>query len=205
MSPQNTVELDLTPDRMPRTLWFAAGPPLINIAIYCWLAAHWREIPWAGYTDPDILWRHTAFRNCSLIFVFFGWFELWLIASAILQWYGSPRNDERLARFHLGLAQAWLAALLVPGLTLPINIAMSRTGIALCIMCEVSAVALFTIIFVAGRKRGLSSPSAPPGALYFDFRDPAMFGPRGMNLGNPWQWALIVAGFLLPGIIAFLI
>ena len=40
MSPQLTVELDLIPDRMPRTVWFAAGPPIINIAIFCWLAAH---------------------------------------------------------------------------------------------------------------------------------------------------------------------
>ena len=200
MSQQHTVELDLIPDRMPRTLWFAAGPPLINIALYCWLAAHWREIPWSGYTDDS--WRHVAFRNCSLTFVVFGMFGFWILVSAVAQWYGSPRNEDRRARFHLGLAQAWFMALVIPGLILPINIDMSRTAIALCITCVAAGSAV--LIFFARRAGKQSSPPAHS-TWYFDRLDPALFGPRGMNLGNPWQWVLLAAGLLLPGIIAFLI
>jgi len=200
MSQQHTVELDLIPDRLPRTVWFAIGPPLINIAIFYWLAAHWREIPWSGYTDKS--WYHTAFRNCSMTFLLFGVFELWIIVSAIAQWYGSPRNEERRPRFHLSLAQAWFIALAIPGLTLPINIDMSWTAIALCVMCVAAGIAV--LIFFA-REGKLSSPSAHTGTWYFDRRDPALFGARGMNLGNPWQWVLLAAGLLLPGIIAFLI
>ena len=201
MSEQHTVELDLIPDRMPRTLWLAAGPPLINIAIFCWLAAHWREIPWSGYTNDS--WRHVAFRNCSLTFVVFGVFELWILVSAIAQWYGSPRNEARRARFHLGLAQAWFMALVIPGFTLPINIDMSRTAVALCV--TFAAAGLAVLIFFARREGKLSSPSTHTRPWYFDRRDPALFGQRGMNLGNPWQWVLFAAGLLLPGIIAFLI
>jgi hypothetical protein len=201
MSQQHTVELDLTPDRMPHTLWLAAGPPLINIAIFCWLAAHWREIPWSGYTDDS--WHHVAFRNCSLTFVVFGVFELWVLVSAIAQWYGSPRNEERRARFHLSLAQAWFVALVLPGFTLPINIDMSRTALAVCVTCVAAGFAV--LIFFARREGKLPSPSAHTSAWYFDRRDPALFGPRGMNLGNPWQWVLLASGLLLPGIIAFLI
>jgi len=201
MSQQHEAELDLIPDRMPGTLWFAAGPPLINIAIFWWLAAHWRDIPWSGYTDDS--WRYVAFRNCSLTFVGFGVFELWVLVSAVAQWYGSPRNEQRRVRFHLGLAQAWFMALAIPGLTLPINIDMSRTAIALCVTCV--AVGSAVLIFFARRAGKPSSPSAQTSTWYFDRRDPALFGPRGMNLGNPWQWVLLAAGFLLPGTIAFLI
>jgi len=201
MSQQHTVELDLTPDRMPRTLWLAAGPPLINIAIFCWLAAHWREIHWSGYTDKS--WYHTAFRNCSLTFVMFGVFELWVLVSAIAQWYRSPRNEERRTRFHLGLAQAWFIALAIPGLTLPINIDMSRTAIALCVTSV--AAGFGVLIFFALRQGTLPSPSAHTSVWYFDRRDPAMFSPRGINLGNPWHWILVASGLLLPWIITFLI
>jgi hypothetical protein len=201
MSQQHEAELDLIPDRMPRTLWFAAGPPLINTAIFWWLAAHWREIPWSGYTDDS--WRYVAFRNCSLTFVGFGVFELWVLVSAVAQWYGSPRNEQRRARFHIGLAQAWFMALAIPGLTLPINIDMSRTAIALCATCVAAGSAV--LIFFARRGGKPSSPVAHTGTWYFDRRDPALFGPRGMNLGNPWQWVLLAAGLLLPGTIAFLV
>jgi hypothetical protein len=201
MSPQLTVELDLIPDRMPRTVWFAAGPPIINIAIFCWLAAHWREIPWSGYTDDS--WRHTAFRNCSMTFVLFGFYELWVLVNAVAQWYGSPRTRERRARFHLGLAQAWFMALVIPGFTLPINIDMSRTAIVLCVTCIAAGSAV--LIFFARREGKLLSLSAQTGAWYFDRHDPALVGQRGMNLGNPWQWVLLAAGFLLPWIIAFLV
>jgi hypothetical protein len=140
-----------------------------------------------------------------MTFVAFGWYELWVLASAIAQWYGSPRNDVRLARFHLGLAQAWVVALVIPGLTLPVNIDMSRTAIALCVMCAAAGFAVFCIIFFAGRKRKLTSPTPHTSTWYFDRRAPALFGPRGMNLGNPWHWVLLAAGLLLPGIVGFLI
>lgn len=201
MSPQETVELELTPDRMPGPLWLAAGPPVINIAIFYWLATHWREIPWSGYTDDS--WRHVAFRNCALTFVVFGAFELWILISAVAQWYGSPRSDARRARFHLGLAHAWFMALVIPGLILPINIDLSWTGLAVCIISV--AVGLTILILFARREGKLSSASAQTSAWYVDRRDPALFSTRGMNLGNPWQWALLAAGLLVPGIIAFLI
>jgi hypothetical protein len=186
---------------MPRTIWFAAGPLLINIAIYYWLAAHWREIRWSGYTDDS--WSYTAFRNCSLTFVAFGLFELWVLVSAVAQWYGSPRNEERRTRFHLGLAQAWFMTLAIPGMILPINIDMSQTAIAVCAMSVAAGLAV--LIFFARRGGQLSSPSADAGTWYFDRHDPALFGPRGMNLGNPWHWVLLAAGLLVPGIIVFLI
>jgi hypothetical protein len=201
MSENLTVELDLTPDRLPRSLWFAAGPPLINITIFAWLAAHWREIAWSGYTDDS--WRHVAFRNCSLTFVVFGVFELWILVSAVAQWYGSPRNEERRARFHLTLAQAWFMALVIPGLVLPINIDMSWTALAICFTCVAAGLAI--LISFARLTRTLSSPSAHTSAWYFDRRDPALFSSRGMNLGNQLHWVLFGSGLLLPGLIAFLI
>jgi len=94
-------------------------------------------------------------------------------------------------------------ALVIPGFTLPINIDMSRTAIALCVTCVASGFAV--LIFFARREGRLSSPSSHTRTWYFDCRDPALFGPRGMNLGNPLQWILLTAGLLLPGIIAFLI
>lgn len=62
----------------------------------------------------------------------------------------------------------------------------------------VTAIGLM-LVFAPRTRLDLQAAEMPSAShrRYFDRRDPTAFGDRGMNLANPWNWALFVAAPVL--------
>lgn len=199
-------ELDLTPDHLPRSLWVAAGIPIFTALLVFWLRGHWQELSYRGYADdPDWLWRRNAYNGIVRGILSFLVFEMWVVAYGLAHWFGWPRTAGREARFNVSIANAWAMALLIPAIQLGITLDLSWPGMAVCLTMVVAGYGAWVIVARRARREDPApSPSQSSGWCYFDRHDPALASARGLNLGNPWQWALFAAG-LLPSAITYLL
>ena len=198
-------ELDLTPDRLPRSLWLAAGIPIFTAMLVFWLHGHWQQLSYRGYSDdPDWLWRRNAYRSMVQGILSFLVFEMWVVAYGLAHWFGWPRSAGREARFNLSIANAWAMALFIPAVQLGITLDLSWRGISICVTMILGG---FSALVVMARRERSRDPNPVPQSSqgwYFDWHDPALASARGLNLGNPWHWALFAAG-LLPSAVTYLL
>ena len=202
--PGDERELDLTPDRLPRSLWLAAGLPIFAAMLVFWLRGHWQELSYRGYAnDPDWLWRRNAYNEMVRGILSFLVFEMWLVVYGLAYWFGLPRTDDREARFNVWVANAWAMALGIPAIQFGTTLDLSWGGMATCLAMII--VGYGGLVLVSRRlARQALSMVAPAPWCYFDWNDPALGGPRGLNLGNPWLWALFAAG-LLPSVVTYML
>jgi hypothetical protein len=188
-------ELDLTPPSLPGTVWLAAGPPLLNAALFSWLRAHWKDLPSIYPPEASPVWHQGALHSVETSMISASLLGLWITAQGIAMWYGSPRSSAHRAFFHSAIATAWAHSLMFPAITLLFNLQLTWPWAALC-----GAIILGGLVLVAGFAHRIKK-EYKEGELgygcYFDRHDPVMFGPRGLNIGHPWQWALC-AGALIP-------
>ena len=196
-------ELDLTPDRFPRTVWVAAGIPIFTAALIFWLAAYWQQLSYRGYADdPDWLWRRNAYETMVRGILMFLAFEMWLVVYGLAHWYGSPRSESRDGRLNVAIANAWFMALAIPAIQFSVTLDLSWRGMVLCATMVLGGFS--ALVATARRSRGERTSTASGQFVYFDRQDPALVSARGINMGNPWQWALLVGGFL-PSLVILLL
>lgn len=202
--PGDQRELDLTPDRWPRSLWLAAAIPLFTAMLVFWLRTHWQELPYRGYADdPDWLWRRNAYNGMVRGILSFLVFEMWLVAYGLAYWFGFRRSKDRDARFNVWIANAWAMALAIPAIQFSVTLALSWRGLAVCLAMLLTGYGALTLVARRLAKEA-SNLVAQTTWYYFDWNDPALGGTRGLNAGNPWLWALFAAG-LLPSAVTYLL
>jgi signal transduction histidine kinase len=200
-------ELDLTPDRLPGSLWLAAGIPVFTALLVFWLHGHWQGLSYRGYSDdPDWLWRRNAYQSMVRGILSFLVFDMWLVAYGLGHWFGWQRTAGREARFNVSIANAWAMALFIPAIQLGTTLDLSWQGMAICLVMVLVG---FGALAITARRARSQDPSPAPSQSspwwYFDWHDPALASSRGLNLGNPWQWVLFAAGLLLPAAATYLL
>ncbi|MEP7352454.1 MAG: DUF2975 domain-containing protein [Acidobacteriota bacterium] len=199
------TELDLTPDRLPTSVWTIAGIPLFTAALIYWLSAHWNEFTSIYGPDASPIWHQGSLRTVRSSLVMWCVFGLWNATQGIAMWYGSPRTAAHRAQFSFSMASAWFMPLFMTSVNLAIYLELSWTGLVLCALGAATGIGLLIGFGTHVRKvwKAAGSPMPVSHGWYADRDDPSMWGPRGTNMGNPWQWALM-AGGVLPVVAMFL-
>ncbi len=197
-------ELDLTPDRLPRTVWFAAGPPILAAALVWWLRAHWSELPSIYSSESGAGWHESSFRSVRSGIVTFTVFGLWMVAQGIALWYGSARTSAHKALLELSVAGAWQAVLMFSPIYLAGYLQLPWAGLLLCGLSMAAGLTLVIVFARRTRKAAGREMDSYNIGYYFDRHDPALSGPRGLNMGHPWQWALTAGSLLICAIPFFL-
>jgi hypothetical protein len=170
----------------------------MTAAFLFWLAAHWKELPSIFPPDAGPIWHQGQFQSVKRSLIGFTVLGLWIVAQGVAMWYGSARTTAHRAFFNLAIASQWAHTLMLSAVTIFGSLHLDWFGTTLCGM----ATGLSLVIVFAHRLKNASSGVQLGYGCYFDFDDPTIFGPRGMNMGHPWQWALC-AGALIPSLLIF--
>ncbi|MEO8313966.1 MAG: hypothetical protein ABI645_04135 [Pseudomonadota bacterium] len=186
------AELNLAPERLPPVVWLAIMPPLIAAAFLWWITTYSIELPWrdSWLGPPKPAASHEMFRMLGVMFVIWNCLGSWRVGLGLAQWHGMPRAYvSRRKRLLLAIEAQWLFLLIPLAHTCGNLFRLPTLWATVCGV--VVGVGVLAIIWSANRERQLRKAEPRIGTwCYFDFRDPAFLGPRGLNLASGWSWTL---------------
>ncbi|MEP7352455.1 MAG: hypothetical protein ABI824_04405 [Acidobacteriota bacterium] len=194
------TELELTPQRLPKTVWLAVIPPLLMAALIFWLSAHWDQIPSRYSVDASPLERQSEFRMLRLWLLLPCMMGVSALIHGIAQWYGTARTPASRARFDWAVSHSWTATLWIPAVMLPTQFGLSWKSTPWCVLS--ASIGLGIALWARRRLKKFDVRPDDYTGWYFDRHDPALWGSRGTNVGNPWQWALF-AVHAVPMVVPF--
>jgi hypothetical protein len=194
--PGSPIELNLTREPLPWAVWSSVVPPIIVVWLVWWIVAHSGELPWGGF-KPSHAGSPSLLRMVVIQLAFWNSFALWVVGYGLATWYGVSRTYNFRRPLLLGMVvNQWAALVFTVSLNAFLWFDVPPSLAPVCAAGYIGGLVFIIWHNLKMRRLYAERDSQIGAAFYFDWRDAALMGHRGVNLANMWLWLLIAASFV---------